>query len=339
MKILVTGSAGMLGTGIVPALVRAGHHVFATDIRLHDRHPWGDEMPLLARLDVRSPDQIAQTLDAVRPDHVFHLAAETSLEASEADPDSAWLTNAVGTKHVAIATARRDIEMTYISTAGVFDGQKTGAYNEYDEPNPINVYGASKYEGERYVRWFNSRAYIVRAGWMVGGGAKDHKFVSRIVQQLRDGNDVVYAVIDKLGTPTYVPDFSACILRLIGTGSYGLYHMACEGEGSRYDVAACIIETFGLRDRVRLVPVESDFFAEEFPSPRPPSEIMRNLVLDLQGLNSMRPWQIALREYLLLNFSDVADRWGTQPTLDVRDQMPAQRSHELVLPATDNEFA
>src|SRR3954452_21899239 len=99
---------------------------------------------------------------------------------------------------------------------------------------------------------------------MVGGGAKDHKFVSRIVQQLRDGNRVVYAGDDKLGTPTYVPDFSSCLLRLIGTGSYALYHMACEGEGSRSAVAACIIDSFGLRDLVELVPVTSDFFKEEF---------------------------------------------------------------------------
>jgi dTDP-4-dehydrorhamnose reductase len=326
MKILVTGSAGMLGTGIVPALVRAGHHVVPTDINLANRWPWGVTMPALDHLDVRSADAVGEAIAAVRPDHVMHLGAETSLEVSEADSDHAWLTNAVGTKHVAIATGRNDIPMTYISTAGVFDGTKSGAYIEYDDPNPINVYGASKFHGEQYVRWFNPQGYIVRAGWMVGGGVKDHKFVSRIVQQLRDGNDTVYAVVDKLGTPTYVPDFSACLSRLITTDSYGLYHMACEGEGSRYDVAACIIETFGLSDRVELVPVGSEFFAEEFSAPRPPSEIMRNLVLDLQGLNSMRPWRVALREYLARNFADVPDRWGIDKVVDERDdlQIPAQ---------------
>jgi dTDP-4-dehydrorhamnose reductase len=332
MKILVTGSAGMLGTGIIPALVRAGHTTVPTDINLANRRPWGRDLPELAHLDVRSAEEIADALDVVRPDHVMHLGAWTSLEESEADPDGAWLTNAVGTKHVAIATARRGIPMTYISTAGVFDGLKTGAYIEYDEPHPINLYGASKFQGEQYVRWFNPQAYIVRAGWMVGGGAKDHKFVSRIVQQLRDGNRVVHAVDDKLGTPTYVPDFSSCLLRLIGTDSYGLYHMACEGEGSRYDVAACIIDTFDLRDRVELVPVGSEFFAEEFSAPRPPSEIMRNLVLDLQGLNSMRPWQVALKEYLALNFADVADAWGVDQTIDLRDQVriPQQRTSSVL---------
>lgn len=327
MKVLVTGSAGMLGTGIVPALVAAGHEVVPTDINLANRRPWGEDMPALRHLDVRSAEEVADAVASVRPDHVMHLGAETSLEISEADPDHAWLTNAMGTKHVAITTARHEVPMTYISTAGVFDGEKTGAYVEYDDPNPINLYGASKFQGEQYVRWFNPRGYIVRAGWMVGGGVKDHKFVSRIVQQLRDGNDIVYAVTDKLGTPTYVPDFSACLLRLIGTGSYGLYHMACEGEGSRYDVAACIIDAFGLSDRVKLEAVDSDFFAEEFSAPRPPSEIMRNLCLDLQGLNSMRPWPIALREYLSRNFADVADVWEDDVVIDLRDpiDIPRQR--------------
>jgi dTDP-4-dehydrorhamnose reductase len=320
MKILITGSAGMLGTGVVPALVRSGHHVVPTDINLANRRPWGVTMPMLGHLDVRSADSVAEAIAAERPDHVMHLGAETSLEVSEADPDHAWLTNAVGTKHVAIATARNEIPMTYISTAGVFDGTKRGAYIEYDDPNPINVYGASKFQGEQYVRWFNPQAYIVRAGWMVGGGVKDHKFVSRTAQQLRDGRDTVYAVVDKLGTPTYVPDFSACLTRLITTDSFGLYHMACEGEGTRYDVAACIIEAFGLSERVRLVPVGSEFFAEEFSAPRPPSEIMRNLVLDLQGLNSMRPWRVALREYLACNFADVPERWGVDAVVNLRDQ-------------------
>jgi dTDP-4-dehydrorhamnose reductase len=335
MKFLITGSAGMLGTGIVPALVKAGHDVVPTDINLTSRRPWGEDMPELRHLDVRSADEVAEAVATVQPDHVMHLAAETSLEISEADPDHAWLTNAMATKHVAITTARHDLPMTYISTAGVFDGEKTDAYIEYDDPNPINMYGASKFQGEQYVRWFNPKAYIVRAGWMVGGGVKDHKFVSRIVQQLRDGNHVVHAVTDKLGTPTYVPDFSACISRLIQTDSYGLYHMACEGEGSRYDVAACIIDAFGLSDRVELVPVGSEFFAEEFSAPRPPSEIMRNLCLDLQGLNSMRPWPVALREYLGRHFADVTKTWQTDNVINLHPsvELPVQRE-ELVIPTS-----
>lgn len=259
----------------------------------------------LGYLDVRDRHAIRGAFDAVRPDFVTHLAAETSLEFSDADPAHAYLTNATATKLIAQQCGRREIPIVYISTAGVFDGTKTGPYTEFDAPNPINTYGDSKWRGEQEVRQFAPCHYIVRAGWMVGGGAaKDHKFVSRIVDQLREGRTTLHAVGDKLGTPTYTADFAACLLNLIDSEVYGLYHMACEGEGTRYDVAAEILSVLG-RDDIDLVEVTSEFFAEEFPSARPYSEIMVNQALDLQGMNLMRPWREALRHYLHHEFADL----------------------------------
>ncbi len=309
MKILATGAAGMLGSGLVPAFVAAGHDVVATDIDLHRPEPFGLGGPSLGHLDVRSRDELREAFDAVQPDYVLHLAAETSLEVSEDDPGHAFLTNTVATKHVVLEAARREVPLVYISTAGVFDGEKTGAYHEWDDANPINVYGRSKYEGEKYVEQWLDRYFIVRAGWMVGGGAIDHKFVARILQQIDDGAEVIRAVGDKLGTPTYVPDFAQTLLGLVASESWGRYHMACEGDGSRYDVAERILEVLGVGDRVELVEVDSGFFKDEFPAPRPPSEIMQNLHLDLQGLNTMRPWRVALEEYLHVHFGHlVRDR-------------------------------
>jgi dTDP-4-dehydrorhamnose reductase len=305
MKILATGTAGMLGSSLIPALVRAGHDVVATDINLTNTHPWGDAGPALDWLDVRDRPAVRAAFDTVRPDFVLHLAAETSLEVSDADPDHAYLTNTIATKYMALECRRHALPMTYISTAGVFDGTKEEPYTEFDVPNPINTYGASKYEGERIVAGMLDDHFILRAGWMVGGGAKkDHKFVSRILGQLRDGATTIYAVGDKLGTPTYTPDFARCFLNLIDSGVYGLYHMACGGEGSRYDVAARILEVLGRTD-VELVEVGSEHFAAEFPSARPRSEIMRNMTLDLQGMNLMRPWREALAEYLETEFADL----------------------------------
>ena len=121
---------------------------------------------------------------------------------------------------------------------------------------------------------------------------------------IRDSRSVIHAVGDKLGTPTYTPDFAETFLGLIGSEVYGTYHMACGGEGSRYDVAKRILEVLGRTD-IDLVEVTSDFFAEEFSSVRPYSEIMRNMALDLQGMNTMRPWQIALADYIETYFADL----------------------------------
>jgi len=300
MRILITGAGGMLGSALVPALVAAGHEVHPTDLVTDAGYA---SFPL-GRLDVRSRDDVARWMARVEPDFVAHLAAETDLEVCEARPDHAYETNALATKHVALACRSARVPLAYVSTAGVFDGRSQDPYTEFDAPNPINYYGRSKLEGERYVQSFAERFYVVRAGWMVGGGRKDHKFVAKILAQLHAGARTLYAVGDKWGTPTYAPDFARCFAGLIATESYGLYHMACQGRANRYDVAAKILAVLG-RDDVTLVKVGSEHFRAEYPAPRPASEMMRNLLLELQGLDTMRSWEVALEEYV---GAAVADR-------------------------------
>jgi dTDP-4-dehydrorhamnose reductase len=283
----------MLGSAVFPTFVDAGHDVVATD--LAPREVRG--LPM-ARVDVRDAAAVEEAIDGAHPDLVLHLAAETDLETCETDPDHAYLTNTIGTHNVALACRERGTTVVYVSTAGVFDGEKTdGPYTEFDAARPINVYGRSKFEGERIIRRFAPRSFIVRAGWMVGGADRDHKFVAKVIDQLRDGARTIRAVTDKLGTPTYTQDFAQNLLELVGTPFHGLYHMACLGEGSRFDVAREIVAIRGRGD-VEVIPVTSDAFAVDYPAPRPRSEMMRNYMLDLRGMNRMRPWQVALREYL-----------------------------------------
>lgn len=293
MRVLITGSAGMLGSAVYPAFVAAGHDVVATDLA---PRPVGD-LPM-GGLDVRDFDAVRRCMAEVQPDMVLHLAAETDLETCEADPDHAYLTNTIGTQNVALACRAGEANLVYISTAGVFDGEKAnGPYTELDDPRPINVYGRSKFAGEAIVQRLVPEGFIVRAGWMVGGAERDHKFVAKVVDQLRDGARSIRAVTDKLGTPTYTSDFGQNLLELVATPFHGLYHMACLGEGSRYDVAREIV-AFYERPDVVVLPVTSSAFEDEYPAPRPRSEMMRNYMLDLRGLNRMRPWQVALHDYL-----------------------------------------
>lgn len=292
-KILITGAAGMLGSSLVPILRERGHKIYATDIDLSNRKA--------KLLDVREIKQVERWIQKVRPDLVMHLAAETDLEKCEADPGHAYLTNTIGVQNVALFCQLEDIPLVYISTAGVFDGEKKGFYSEFDVPNPINIYGKSKLAGEKIVEDLLTKYYIVRAGWMMGGGKKDKKFVAKIMRQINDGAKKIHVVTDKLGTPTYTIDFSKCISKLILTGYYGLYHMVCSGDGTRYDVAKEILKILGRTD-IKLIPVTSKFFSKTYPVPRPRSEMMENLMLELRGMNTMRSWKEALKEYLELNF-------------------------------------
>ncbi|MFJ8495601.1 SDR family oxidoreductase [Streptomyces sp. NPDC094038] len=293
MQVLVTGAGGMLGSALLPEFRKMGHSVFASDIR-----------GSLPRLDVRSRDEIKRAMDDVLPDMVVHLAAETSLEVCETNPGHAWETNTKAVEHIAAATAERGVPLVYVSTAGVFDGTKAEPYEESDLPHPINLYGETKLAGERVVADVCAHHFIVRAGWMVGGGDGDHKFVGMMVRKLLAGERTLHAVGDKYGSPTYAVDFSRCLGALVRTEEYGLYHMVSGGSGRRFDVAEYVVQHFGLADQVDLVEVGSDFFAEDFFAARPRSEAMVNAELERRGLNSMRPWRTALSEYLSINFGD-----------------------------------
>ncbi len=213
--------------------------------------------------------------------------------------------------------------LVYISTAGVFDGLKENDYyTEDDVANPIMVYGQTKYDGEEHVRNICRKSYVIRAGWMVGGGpARDHKFVSKILEQAFAGKEIIHAVDDKLGTPTYTYDFARNLFRLLSTERYGTYHMVCEGWGSRYDVACELVKLTG-RSGIEVKPVGSDFFKEQYFVPRPRSEMMRNARLEQLGINQMRPWRDALRDYISREYTHQVRTNSTHVT-DERKSMSA----------------
>ena len=289
--ILITGSSGMVGSTMIPVLESTGLQFLATDIDL--------SLTGVSYLDVRDFQAVEDAFRKFRPSFVLHLAAETDVDQCEVNPRNAFETNTLGTQNVAICCNRHEIPLAYVSTAGVFSGTKDEPYTEFDSPEPINVYGRSKHQGEVIVRSLVSRHFIIRAGWMIGGRERDKKFVAKIINQLSEGKTRIYAVQDKFGTPTYAKDFCELLLKLIVTPYWGTYHMACKGSGTRFDVASHIVESLRLED-VKVIPVNSDHFREEYPAPRPRSEVMENFMLELRGMNSMRHWKEALTEYLSL---------------------------------------
>lgn len=129
---------------------------------------------------------------------------------------------------------------------------------------------------------------------MIGGIQKDKKFVLKIINQLQTKNEIL-AVTDKIGSPTFTDDFSNCMIPLVLTKKYGLYHMANKGNCSRYDIAKMIVK-FMDREEVAVKPVTSDAFP--LRAPRPDMEAIDNYKLNLLGMNTMRPWQVALGEYV-----------------------------------------
>lgn len=139
---------------------------------------------------------------------------------------------------------------------------------------------------------------------MGGGPAKDKKFINKLISQLVAGKRDLYIVNDKDGTPTYTVDFARNVRLILDNEYWGLYNLVCNGQTSRREVAEELVEILGLSDEVTFHEVSSDYFKDTFYAPRPPSERLVNKKLDLRGVNIMRDWQEALREYITLYYQD-----------------------------------
>jgi len=300
-RVLITGCGGMLGNAIYPYFRERCPNVRATDIQIEpDEHEW------LSYLDARDRAAMAKTFEEFKPDLVMHLAALTDVEICEERPEDAKVDNSLMPQIAAELSVKHGATMVHISTGGVFDGLKGDFYTEDDEPNPINMHGVTKLAGERAVRAIHPKSYILRPGWMVGGGVRnEHKFVSYICKQLFGRARVIHGVTDKVGTPTYTHDFAMNLFALLDREAYGTYHMVCKGWGTRFDVAKEIVQICGLQDEVEVKPVDSSFFETQFWGRRPDCEMLRNKGLEALGINLMRDWRVALADYLHLEYANL----------------------------------
>ncbi len=288
-KIYVAGCGGMLGEAFY-AQFKDSYELMCTDIDLNS--PW------LSHLDFRDPEAYREEVEAFRPDFLFHLGAYTDLEYCEKNEIETYRTNTLSVENAVFIANDLGIPLLYISTAGIFDG-KQDTYDDWDQPNPIGVYARSKYAGERFVVDHAHRYIICRAGWMMGGGpGKDKKFIGKLMRQIEGGQKDLYIVDDKDGTPTFTHDFAKNVKALVEKEYWGLYNMACEGSTSRLEVARELISILDLEQKVNIHPVSSDYFRETYFAPRPPSERLLNRKLTMRGINMMRDWRIALREYM-----------------------------------------
>jgi dTDP-4-dehydrorhamnose reductase len=287
-KVLITGCGGMLGEAVYK---RFSPHceVLATDIDLNET--W------LSHLDVRDENEIKKVVEGFNPDYIVHLAALTDMEYCETHFEDSYKTNADSALYLSREAAKRGIPFLYISTAGIFDGQQE-FYNENDIPNPLSIYGRTKYVGELYAKSI-PKSIVVRAGWMMGGGpSKDKKFINKIIKQLKAGNKEIFAITDKLGVPCYTYDLANILFYLLDTEQYGVYHGACDGSSSRYEVAEYLLKEFGLSESIKLTEVGTDYFKNDYFAPRPPSEKLVNNSLNAVNSSLTRDWKVCLEEYV-----------------------------------------
>ncbi len=247
-------------------------------------------------LDVTDPRAVRVLFRDLTPDVVLHCAANTNVDGCERDPDAAYRGNALATWAVAVAAEEIGATLVAVSTDFVFDGTIDRPYTEFDPVNPLGQYGASKLAAEKLALQHCRRTFVVRTSWLYGMHGKN--FVFTIAGRAKSGGDL-YVVADQRGTPTWTYDFVRFLPELIETRLYGLYHLNNAGETSWYEFARAIVAGIGYGD-TPVHPLTSDECAQRFATPtrRPQNSVMRRYALELLGLDTMRPWDAALTEFI-----------------------------------------
>ena len=288
-KIYMAGCGGMLGEAFYSQF-KDEYKIKCTDKDVNE--VW------LSFLDFREREAYIKDVMDFKPDYLFHLGAYTDLEFCEENSDDTYATNTLAVENAVYIANTLNIPILYISTAGIFDGKKD-LYDDWDLPNPLGVYARSKYMGERFVSENANRFLVCRAGWMMGSGPKkDKKFVQKLMKQIKDGSKELFIVNDKDGTPTYTQDFALTVKELIQKEYWGLYNCVCGGQTGRLEVAIELVRLLGLSSTVKISEVESEYFIEEYYAERPASERLLTKKLELRGVNKMKDWKIALKEYI-----------------------------------------
>jgi len=280
MKVAVIGANGQLGTDLMEVL-SAEHDVIGLN------H---------ADIEITDIDNVKRVLSSAKPDVVVNTAAYHIVPEAEKFPDKAFKINGTGVLNLARVCTDFEIRLAHYSTDYVFDGKKQKPYNEDDSPNPLNVYANSKLSGEYFALNYSDKSYVIRVSGIYGKvpcRAKGGNFITTMIK-LANEKPEVRVVNDEILTPTPTYAIAKNTATLIKTGTFGLYHMSCEGECSWYEFARVIWETLQLE--TPLYPAS----VRDFPLTvkRPFYSVLENKNLDQLGINQMPDWKLALKRFL-----------------------------------------
>ncbi|RLF79499.1 dTDP-4-dehydrorhamnose reductase [Thermococci archaeon] len=277
MKVAILGANGQLGSDLVKA--------------------FGENAIPLTHKDLDVTDfESLKILKELKPDVIINTAAYVRVDDAELYPEKAFQVNAIGALNVARIANEIGAINVYISTDYVFDGTKREPYTEEDVPNPLNVYGLSKYAGEIFTRNYSKKYYIIRVASLygkAGASGKGGNFVEFMIQKAKKGEEI-RVVDDMFMSPTYTKDVARMLKKFLELKpEFGLYHMVNEGYCSWYEFTNAIFEILGWDVEVK--PIKSSELKRL--AKRPQFSALKNEKLEKLGLK-MRHWREALGEYL-----------------------------------------
>ncbi len=276
MRILVMGHRGMLGSDLMEVLGR-DHEVSGVDV---------------AEFDITSAADCERVIGEFQPRAVVNAAAYTDVDGCETNREACFAVNAEGVRNVAEACGAAAAKVVHYSTDYVFDGTKGAPYVEDDPCRPINAYGESKRRGEEYLVGTAGDHLLIRTAWLYGRQGKN--FVKAILAKARD-EKALRVVDDQVGSPTFSLDLAQATKLLVELDCRGIFHVTNRGVCSWFQFARKIIEMAQLPG-VTIEPIPSSDLNRK--AKRPAYSVMSNgRFMEATG-RAMRPWQVALNDYL-----------------------------------------
>ena len=236
IKILATGGNGQLAQ-CIKDIVKNDDEL---DVDFQD----------LPYLDITNKQQLELYFSKNELDYCINCAAYTAVDLAEEQSDLAYAVNAEGPKNLAEVCKKYQVKLLHISTDFVFDGKKQTPYTETDIPNPLGVYGASKWQGERNIQGAMETYFIIRTSWLY---SKFGNNFMKTMLRLSETRDEISVVSDQIGSPTYAGDLAGVLIKIVlsSTTNYGVYHYSNLGAISWYDFAVEIFNQFGKKIEVK----------------------------------------------------------------------------------------
>lgn len=281
MRVAVTGSRGLLGEALLDEAARRGVECIPLERSLI----WVSD-----RADFR------RAIDGIT--HVIHAAANTNVEECERQPDACYRDNLLLTERLLQRCAGVKCHITYVSSTGVYGGLRPDAHREYDRADPPTHHHRSKYLSEQAVQAASASNLVVRMGWLFGGRPENPKnFVARRIDEARrclDQGQSMRSNFEQFGTPSYTVDMAERIWDLLLEGHRGIFNCVNSGAASRWEYVTKIMDLAGIPVAVEKISASSFNRLANVSN----NEMALNWKAESLGLPAMRPWDIALKDYL-----------------------------------------
>ncbi|SEM13695.1 dTDP-4-dehydrorhamnose reductase [bacterium A37T11] len=265
MKILVTGSNGLLGQKLTELLLSQQDISLIATCRGENRFPKTQGYHY-EKMDITDPTVVANVIASHRPDVVINTAAMTNVDICHQDPEGCSRLNVVAVQTLVEVCNLYDVHLIQLSTDFVFDGEN-GPYREEDQTNPISIYGQSKWDAEQLIAASSSSWCIIRT-ILVYGVVRDGSRSNIVLwaKESLENDRVINVVNDQWRMPTLAEDLAMACLAAAKHRAQGIFHVSGDELMSIRQLVRTVADYWKLNS-LNINPVSSDALNQQARRP------------------------------------------------------------------------